>query len=189
MKQIKVNYGQSIFDIAVQQYGSLDMIWFIIDDNKLSDGIDSDLTGGQTLMIRTDVEFNTTAEYFERFGGVVNNSDYDIIPGIIASIQIVLLSITNETAGGDGSISIDVTGGVLPYSFEWRNQETYVVISNAQNLIAASAGIYKVKVTDGDGNIAELQNLTISVTDNNIYLIDDFGNLISDENGNPIVVN
>jgi hypothetical protein len=189
MKEIKTHFSQSIFDLAVQYYGSIDAVWNIIDDNNLSDGLDTDLTGGQILRIRTDVEFNTTAEYFSRFSQVINNSDYDVIPGIVTTIKIMLVSVVNESSGGDGSITIDVSGGVLPYSFEWRNQETNVVISSAQNLNAASGGIYKVKVTDAESNTAELQNITISVSDNNVYLVDDFGNIISDENGNPIVVN
>lgn len=50
MKTIKVKDGQSIYDIAVQEYGELDAVWFLIDDNRLD--MEKDLVPGRVLNIR-----------------------------------------------------------------------------------------------------------------------------------------
>jgi hypothetical protein len=188
MKKIKVQYGQSIFDIATMQYGSIDSAWLIVDDNKLASGLDTDFFGGEELLIRTTgITSNNTSEYFKRFDFVINNSDLDEIEGIVSQLRIVLLKIINEI-NGNGAIMIDVFGGVAPYTFEWRIQDTDQLISTSQNLINASAGTYKVKVTDSVDNFVQLEYLVISVDENVTYLTDDFGNIIVDENGNPIIV-
>jgi len=45
----------------------------------------------------------------------------------------------------DGSINLNVSGGTLPYNYEWSNSET------TQNLSGLSAGTFSVTVTDGSG--------------------------------------
>ena len=48
------------------------------------------------------------------------------------------------TAGNDGSITLDITGGVLPYTVEWSNLVSGLVQTNL------SPGDYTAKVTDGN---------------------------------------
>jgi gliding motility-associated-like protein len=49
--------------------------------------------------------------------------------------------------GNDGQISVDITGGTLPYGFLWSNSET------TQNISGLASGVYTLTVTDGLGCI------------------------------------
>lgn len=57
--------------------------------------------------------------------------------------------------GKDGSIDINVTGGVAPYKYKWSNESTQQDISNL------SASNYSVRVTDANG-CAKIMNVTIT---------------------------
>jgi len=66
-KTILVEYGQSMVDIAMQEYGSVIAVRLIIDDNDLS--FDSSLEPGRSLLIRTEPTPNpddtTNAGFYE----------------------------------------------------------------------------------------------------------------------------
>lgn len=68
------------------------------------------------------------------------------------SIVITEYYIQSETCfiGNDGEVNINVTGGVTPYSFEWRD-ELNTLISTDANLDNVPAGTYTVTVTDNTG--------------------------------------
>ena len=54
--------------------------------------------------------------------------------------------VTNSTCGGtDGSINIDITGAVAPYTVLWSSGQT------TEDITGISAGSYTVTVTDGNG--------------------------------------
>jgi hypothetical protein len=190
MRNYVVQYGQSVFDLAMNVYGDISKVWDIVDDNNFADGLDTDLEGGQVVLLRDGIQLtaNTITEYFNRYPAIINNSDYEDT-GILGVLRIILKQIGNEDKGGDGFIIIDVQGGKAPFQFVWKNQDTDTIISTSQNLVAASAGTYSVTVVDSDGNEKSLTNLVISVVDNTVYLVDEFGNYITDENGNFIIVN
>lgn len=57
----------------------------------------------------------------------------------------VTTTIASDLNSADGSIQVDVTGGTLPYSFNWNNG------ASTQNLENIPAGSYTVTVTDGNG--------------------------------------
>lgn len=174
-------------DVATMYYGDIQSIWKLIDDNQLT--VDSDLRGGDDLLIDPTFSTNTSiSNYFKLNPFIINNSDNDIVLGIVYTLKLTLLQIGNEIHGGDGYILIDVSGGVAPYSFEWVDMGTNTVVSNQQNLVNASSGTYSIKVTDSSSTIVSQSYLVIAVGDLNTYLVDDFGNLILDGNGNPIVV-
>lgn len=187
MKDYVVQYGQSIYDLSINLYGDLSKVWDIIDDNGFVNGLDTDLEGGQVVLIRegVDLNANTITEYFTRFPAIVNNSDYEYT-GIVGVLEVILKAIGNEVKGGDGYILIDVVGGSAPYSFEWKNQDTGEIISNSQNLTAASAGRYSVTVTDADGIVVTLTD-SIIVADTVVYIIDEFGNYIVDGQSNNLI--
>lgn len=52
MKAIKVLYGQSVEDIAIQEYGALEGLRYLLPDNNLS--LTELLYAGQELRIRTE---------------------------------------------------------------------------------------------------------------------------------------
>ena len=57
--------------------------------------------------------------------------------------------------GEDGSIDIEVSGGVPPYKFKWSNGK------ETQNLKGLKAGPYSVRITDATG-CAKILNVTVS---------------------------
>lgn len=57
--------------------------------------------------------------------------------------------------GEDGSIDIDVSGGIAPYKFKWNND------AETQNLKGLKAGPYTVRITDDIG-CAKILNVTLS---------------------------
>jgi len=61
-------------------------------------------------------------------------------------------TVTNATCtGGAGSITLTVTGGVSPYTFLWRSEQTGALVSTAQSPTNLSPGTYRVTVTDTPG--------------------------------------
>ena len=78
------------------------------------------------------------------------------------SLAVSASSVINATScnGSDGSIDIDVTGGVGCYQYLWSNGETTQDVSNL------SAGSYSVTITDK--GCTETQNFTITETDSPI---------------------
>jgi len=63
------------------------------------------------------------------------------------ALLVVTETITDVlcNGGSDGAISLNVTGGTAPYTFDWSNQ------SSSQNLTGLTAGTYSVTVTDING--------------------------------------
>lgn len=51
MRNIEVKYGQSLFDIALQYYGSIEAVFWIVEDNNLN-GIVDNVYEGDSLQIR-----------------------------------------------------------------------------------------------------------------------------------------
>ncbi|MCB9283552.1 MAG: T9SS type A sorting domain-containing protein [Lewinellaceae bacterium] len=64
-------------------------------------------------------------------------------------VEILVSAVVNETNGqGNGSIDITVSGGALPYSFEWSKEgEVFSEVEDPQDL---TAGTYTVLVTDAN---------------------------------------
>ncbi len=68
-----------------------------------------------------------------------------------AEILTKVVEIQPETDNNqDGSISISVTGGTEPYTYEWRN-EAGQIISTDPNISGLSAGTYTLSVKDANG--------------------------------------
>lgn len=75
-------------------------------------------------------------------------------------LQIADLILTNETCetGSDGSATVVVTGGTLPYTYTWSHSVTETD-SIAENMVAGMN--YSVTVTDAN-NCTQVQNFDIS---------------------------
>ena len=67
------------------------------------------------------------------------------------AINIVTDLITNVSCfgGNDGAISITVTGGTLPYTFDWTDLGSFS--SSSEDLVNLFAGNYSLTVTDNNG--------------------------------------
>lgn len=83
------------------------------------------------------------------FGGVYNS------PAPVNGPAITQICTNVAGCNGNGSFGladISVEGGVPPYQFEWRRQNT--VVGNSEDLGNVPAGKYQVQVTDQNGHTA-----------------------------------
>lgn len=70
-------------------------------------------------------------------------------------------SVINEICGNaQGSITLNVSGGSAPFSYQWNNG------SSASSLTALSAGTYSVSVTDDNGCTGSADNILVSDINN-----------------------
>lgn len=69
--------------------------------------------------------------------------------------QVDSLWLTSCAGTSDGAIFISVTGGTAPFSFEWSNGAT------TDDLVGLSAGFYTCRITDADGNQADLIDIEV----------------------------
>ncbi len=76
--------------------------------------------------------------------------------------QITVNTVVHLNCNGDnaGSIDISVTGGVMPYSYDWDNDGTGDN-DDTQDLSGLSGGNYTITVTDGIGTTA-VETITIN---------------------------
>jgi hypothetical protein len=181
MKRIIVQEGQSLFDISAQVYGSGEGVLYLLEDNQLT--FDSRLSSGDELLVR-DETLNGVALVIRKNNIIVNNTSFLDIE-ITEEITIVILKVSPEKSGGDGYVMIDVEGGSIPYRFQWTNDQGEIV-STSQDLIAIPAGTYNLTVTDEQGRIRTLQGISVPLEDNNTYLTDSDGKIITDSDGNKL---
>ena len=93
----------------------------------------------------------------------------------------MLFSVTNASCGNaDGGVSLNVTGGTFPYTYQWTSGDT---TSNADSL---SSAIYVVTVTDAQG----CQNSAIALVNDNgapVITVNSVTNLNCYGNGNGAI--
>ena len=103
-------------------------------------------------------------------------------------LVLTLVDVQDETCqpGMDGSITVAVSGGAFPYSYDWNDPNTPLTDSIASNL---SAGIYTVAVTDSEGCLAEIQaEVTLPDPPVILTLDDDMIDCASEMDGSLTVV-
>jgi hypothetical protein len=78
---------------------------------------------------------------------------------------IVVTAIVSEgSATGQGTIDVTVTGGSLPYTYEWIGPGVSGI--DTQDLNNISSGAYTVEVTDANGcSTTETFNITTSIVE------------------------
>jgi hypothetical protein len=78
MKTIVITQGQTIYDIAIQEYGCYEGVKLLCDDNGL--GLVTELVAGDTLLIRNEVpainDFNISASAYLKSSSMKPNSGY-----------------------------------------------------------------------------------------------------------------
>ncbi|GAB5526498.1 MAG: hypothetical protein Roseis2KO_43700 [Roseivirga sp.] len=103
-----------------------------------SDGPDtqnrSGLTAGSYTLMVTDDTGCTVSETYT----ITEPMDGLSIDSFIETLPVC-------TGGADGTLSVNVSGGVTPYSYQWSNGQTVQSISNL------TAGTYEVLITDANG--------------------------------------
>ncbi len=187
MQHITIQSGQSIWDIAAQVYGSVEGIYWLVEDNGLT--LDSFIQSGQQLSVRADnitPQAAILAGYFTSQAISINNSDEVAFVGQVLTVQ--LLQLGNARDGLGGFAVVEVTGGSLPYRFAWQREGDSNFVYTAQNLSNAVPGMYALTVTDSIGAQVFLQVDILNRTTKK-YLATRLGSLILTTHQQKIVVN
>ncbi len=89
------------------------------------------------------------------------------ISGPDSALELVNLQISDVTTcgGADGMISLDLTGGTPPYTYQWSNGDSTAEITDL------STGIFQCTVYDANGCFLILSNSTVHAPDNDLSLI------------------
>ena len=83
--------------------------------------------------------------------GCVSNDNVITITQPEASLDLSSFNIINSsTTDGNGSITIEISGGTTDYSYEWTNSSLNFS-SNKKNIENLKPGVYYLKVTDSKG--------------------------------------
>jgi hypothetical protein len=144
-----INYtchgGYPLLDLAIYKDGIEYNTYFNLDNNeKLT--IDNLKSGVYTAICTDQNKQTATATYY-------------ITDPMVIDISSVELS---GPESNDAEINIEVTGGLPPYTFKWKKNNTNY--SNEQNLSNLSAGSYSLTVTDADGRTAsEFKNISVYI--------------------------
>ena len=64
-------------------------------------------------------------------------------------------AVNDAECGGDGSVTVDYSGGVAPISYDWSNGE------NDQTIQNVDAGTYSVTITEGGGKWVVLEDIVV----------------------------
>lgn len=97
MYNIIVTYGQNIWDIAMQEFGSADAVFDLLLDNNI-DSLNYELEPGQTLRIDEDkipLFAPKVAEYYAQ-NGIKVNTGYIKEPPLVTELTIEEEGITIE---------------------------------------------------------------------------------------------
>ncbi len=76
MADLKVQQGQTIYDLAIQAYGSVEGVFQLIEDNDWLD-LESTPTVGKKVVVKGDFIDEPTANYVDRYQVVPANGDGD----------------------------------------------------------------------------------------------------------------
>ena len=135
---INCNGGTGSIDITVTggSAGSYTYTWSTSDGSGIVAGQEDQntLRAGTYHLVVTD------------FNGCIANADITLTQPQALTTELIPAHITCQVTGfNNGSINLTVTGGILPYSYNWSNGATTQDISNL------TEGYYSVTVTDANG--------------------------------------
>lgn len=68
-------------------------------------------------------------------------------------------SLTHVYVGNDGAINFSIVGGTGPYSFAWTGPSSFT--ATTEDLTGLAPGVYNVTVTDANGCVYTVSNITI----------------------------
>lgn len=129
-------------------------------------------------MQTTDISNLSAGEYtvnIEDAEGCTVSESYTVL-NQTSGLNLSLNNLTDETCGnGQGAIDVTVTGGALPYTYNWSNGE------NTQDIDLLSAGEYTLVLTDANGcSVSQ----TWQIDNNSGNLAQTWGNAVNEICGN-----
>jgi len=121
---------------------------------------------GETAMTASQLEAGSHTVTVTDAGGCETVASIVITEPLGVSGSFSSISQVSCNGGNDGSATISLNGGQLPYTYLWDNGETAAIA------ISLDAGLHEVTITDGDGceivfttTIAEPNALSLSVVE------------------------
>ncbi|MEZ4971371.1 MAG: T9SS type A sorting domain-containing protein [Flavobacteriaceae bacterium] len=76
-------------------------------------------------------------------------------------IADVTINHSKEYMSNDGSISVQIKGGAVPYNINWTRLSDGMVIGNSWEITNLSADTYEISISDGNGcNLKEVYSIT-----------------------------
>jgi hypothetical protein len=76
-------------------------------------------------------------------------------------IADVTINHSKQYMSNDGSISVQIKGGIVPYNINWKRLSDGMVIGNSWEITDLSADTYEISISDGSGcNIKEVYEIT-----------------------------
>ena len=95
-------------------------------------------------------------------GGACGGVDVAVVT--VSGIIATTIEANATCAGGDGSINLNVSGGIAPYTYLWNNGAT------TQDISGLSAGTYSVTITDSKGCTATESAMITQPTSPNLIV-------------------
>ncbi|WP_348744384.1 SprB repeat-containing protein [Tenacibaculum sp. 190524A05c] len=94
--------------------------------------------------------------------GCIVNRTYTITQPDALQVQVTQQSIVLCKDDNTANISSVVTGGVLPYSYQWFAQGNTNILDTSSSLSGIGVGTYYVIVTDAQNNVTQSSNVTVT---------------------------
>jgi hypothetical protein len=93
-REVRVVRGQSLFDLAIQEYGSVEEVYRLLDDNPEVITVDAELMPGSILKVqeRPQLEDERTMNYFRTRNLKVATGE-TISPGVPGSLGGVYITV------------------------------------------------------------------------------------------------
>ena len=131
----------------------------------------SDLPGGNDLQDRTNLMAETYTVVVSDEGGCSATKVFTIDEPTTLVIDVAGTLLTDASCNGTatGEIDLSISGGTLPYSFDWSNGAT------TEDISGLAAGTYTVVVTDA---LTCSDTATFDVTEPDALLIDGAGTVV-----------
>lgn len=124
---------------------------------------------GQTTPTAVGLSAGVTYSVIVTDASASGCQEFDTIT--ITSPQPMVLDVTSQNAAcfnePTGALTVEVTGGTAPYSYNWSTGDT---TSKPQNI---AAGVYTVVVTDANGCVDSVNNISIAEPSEPLALIID----------------
>lgn len=119
-----------------------------VSDNCIFGGTFNQTTG---LASGADFPEGITLNTYTYTDGAGNVGSCTFEVNILAPVAVTIVSVTNDVNNqNSGAIDISVSGGLSPYSFQWKKDGVDLPGGTSEDLTGLGAGIYTVLITDNN---------------------------------------
>ncbi|WP_158308630.1 hypothetical protein [Christiangramia forsetii] len=152
--EVSIGGGVASYDLVLKRF---DVIHDTKENVAAGTHTFSDLGGGTYEVVLTDDSGCINSEKL-----IILDEPLEILGDPTPGAETCLTS--------DGTISLEVSGGTLPYTYAWEMLEDVNFSSTDQNLSNLIAGTYKCTITDKNGCIGVVQDVLVEAPINCSHL-------------------